>query len=615
MRVRPTRLRPARRRAGAAILATAVLSGGLVAATTSTSGAAPVNTTIATSCGARDGDQATIDALDLASKLIGSNRLAVGLNISAGDIPETAGLDQTIDASFAWSATLDQSLIDQAAALIPSIQVRNLSGNMIVRGPSSVGSFAGTAPDVDLSPQPGQPANIPLGVYGGPITTTGGGIITYRVGDLQFDATMNVPSAGLSLNLKLACSVTGSNLIAKTTVKDPDAPTFTPEVVSLEAPAGGSASVDLLGTVIQPGKTPLLPETLKIVEPPAGGTAAIANGVFTYTAPDAPGTYSTTVEVCGAPKDESGTPGINERQLLALGANWPDVGRGGGLPLVGDALLPRPIAFSLKVGDEETRLIWTARHALAPFGSFPIPGLEPTPENWAPADSAGIVGDYATVAVYDGVSPAAVQAAIEALPSIGAGNVVVTAVNGDEARPNVVTGLQIEFVNDKAEQDIATLEVGQWYAAPPQEALDRINEVIAGLTASLSPDPDAPPGPFEGMTPEQIDKAIGDKLLGSFVGGPPVTSEEWSAWVMSKLNLGELVPALTKFIDGLFPRKIEPSTIEQGEAGTPPQQLCAQGIIDVTVTEVASATTVPPGGAQVGGISDSRGGSGIGFVG
>ncbi len=615
MRVRPTRLRPARRRAGAAILATAVLSGGLVAATTTTTSAAPVNATVQTSCGARDGDQATVDALDLASKLVGSNRLSVALQISAADIPETAGLDQEINASFTFSAVMDQNLIDQAAALIPSIQVRNLSGNMIVRGPSSVGSFSGTAPDLNIAPKPGQPANIPLGTYGGPITTTGGGIITYRVGDLRFDATMSVPSAGLSLNLKLACSVTGSNLIAKTTVKDPDAPVFDPEVIALEAPAGGTASVDLLGTVIKPGKTPLLPETLRVAEPPAGGSATITDGVFTFTAPEEPGTYSTTVEICGAPKEESGTPGINERQLLALGANWPDVGRGGGLPLVGDALLPRPIAFSLKVGDEETRLIWTSRHLLAPLASFPIPGLEPTPQNWAPADSAGLVNDYAPVAVYDGVSPAAVQAALEALPSIGAGNVVVTGVKGDAARPNVVTGLEIEFVNDKAEQDIETLEVGQWYAAPPQEALDRINEVIAGLTSSLTPDPDAPPGPFEGMTPEQIDKAIGDKLLASFVGGPAVTSEEWTAWVMSKLNLGELVPALTKFIDGLFPRKIEPSTIEQGEAGTPPQQLCAQAIVEVTVAEVAGEVVTPNEGPQVAGTVDSRGGSGIGFVG
>ena len=52
----------------------------------------------------------------------------------------------------------------------------------------------------------------------------------------------------------------------------------------------------------------------------------------------------------------------------------------------------------------------------------------------------------------------------------------------------------------------------------------------------------------------------------------------------------------------------------QGEAAEPPQPLCAQGIIDVTVTEVAgeSVTTGGGSGAAVAGTSTSKG---IGFVG
>ena len=61
---------------------------------------------------------------------------------------------------------------------------------------------------------------------------------------------------------------------------------------------------------------------------------------------------------------------------------------------------------------------------------------------------------------------------------------------------------------------------------------------------------------------------------------------DWSAYILSKLNIGALIPQLTAFLNSLFPEKVAPSTFEQGEAPTPPQPLCAQGIVQVTVAEV-----------------------------
>ena len=609
-----------RRRTTAAVLATAVASLGLVAVTGTAVSAAPVSTQVKYSCGARGGDPATTDALNLAAGLIGSNRIGVDVTVTAADIPERAGLEEEIDAQFSWSATLDQNLIDQAAALIPQISITNISGSMNFSGPSSESSFTGSGQNTTVRPAPGQKSSINLGNYGGPITTTGGGIITYRVGKLDFDSKLSVSGVG-DFDLKLACSVVGSNLVAKTSVRDPDAPIFDPEVIALEAAAGETVEVDLLGDVITEGKTPLLPETLSIAEPPAGGSATITNGVFSYTAPAEPGVYSTTVEVCGAPKPDGGAPGINEVQQLTLGDNWG-----------GNFLSPRPIAFTLKVGDAESPLIWTAERGL--FPGLPLPlGEMPTAENWAPQNRAGLVNDYALFTNYKAPTPADITAALEAIPGIGVGNVLVENTTTEAGSD----GFQVTYINERAEQDIGEVTLGQWYSVPPQEVLDSISEAINSVAGSIGGDGEgeggeagptpseilgAPPGTT--FTPAQADAAIGDKLAASITGGPPVTDEEWQAWIQIRVvdPIIAAVPEIVAFINGLFPTKLFAETSIQGEEPTPAPQLCAQGIIDVTVTEVAAdtATPVATGGADpstsVGGVQQTSGdGQGIGFVG
>ena len=603
MRVRPTHGSTRRRTGGVVLLVTALLSLVLVTATSGTSGAAPVSASLALTCVGADAE--TTSTLALAKGLIGSDTIGVILNATAGDIPEAAGLDQEINAAFNWSATMDQTLIDQAAGLGLSLSISNLKAQMLVKGPSSVDTFDATAPDTSLTPTAGVPSVLDLGVVGGPILTTGGGIITYRVGEVSLTAALAVSGQNFVLNVK--CGIDGSNLIAKTTVKDPDAPIFTPEVIPLSTNAGGTATVDLLNGVISPGKTPLLPETLEIVEPPAAGTATISNGVFSFTAPAEPGTYSTTVQICGAPKSEAGTPGISEVQTLSLGKNWDGPG------LFGAAMFnPRPVAFSLKVGDQETALIWTAERNILPGIPLPL-GPNPTPGNWAPENGPGLVGEYAFWTHYKATDAITIKAALEALPNVGIGNIKVVELKENPDKPNRVTGFQITYVGALAEQDVPAVTLGQWYSVPPQEALDRISAAIAELAPALGGDPNAPAGPLDGMNGQQADDYIGAKFVASLTGGPEVTPEEWSAWIKIKVidPILDAVPAIIEFINGLFPIKLVAATTTQGEAPEPPQPLCAQGIIDVTVTEVAGAT-VTQADLAVAGTSVERG---IGFVG
>ncbi|MHB1139299.1 MAG: hypothetical protein ACYC2O_10115 [Microthrixaceae bacterium] len=601
------------------LLVTALVSLVLVTATTGTSSAAPVSAVIPVTC--RGLDAETNNTLALAKGLIGSDTVTINLNVSAADIPETAGLDQEINAVFNWTATMDQNLVDQAAGLIPSITVKNIEAEQLVKGPSDGSSFSTVVPGpITIAPAVGVASVLDIGPLGGTITTNGGGIVTYRVGAVKMNISLSVPGAG-DFNLNLGCAPDGTNLIAKTSVKDPDAPTFTPEVIPLTTNTGGTTTVDLLNGVITPGKTPLLPETLEIVEQPAAGTATITNGVFSFTAPGQGGTYSATVQICGAPKTDSGTAGISEVQTLTLGDNWTGVGTGGGLPIVGQALNPRPIAFTLKVGDQETPLIWAAEHVLLP-GIVPVPlpngaggSLIPTPENWAPIDRPGLVNQYATDTKYRGISAVEVQAALESLPNVGIGNVEVVALK-EGPNPAVTTGFQVNYIGALAEQDVPSVSLGQWYSVPPQEVLDRISAAISELASGLGGDDGVPPSAYEDflstLDPNNgFDQVKADNRLVELLVAGTTAEGDFSAWLMFKLNIGALVPQVSAFLNGLFPQKIATATATQGEAPTPPQPLCAQGIIDVTVTEVAGAS-VTAADVAVAGSSAERG---IGFVG
>ena len=598
-----------RRKTGGVLLATtALVSTVLVSATAGVSGAEPVSTKVPVVCVGADAK--TQETLNLAKALIGSDKVYVDVNASAADLPTSAGIDQDINAQFTWTGTMDQGLIDKAAGLGLALNISNVQSSMSVRGPSSVDAFQATGSDATIAPVVGQPAGLALGTIGGPIKTTGGGIITYRVAGVTLTAALSL--SGQNFVLNLTCSPTGSNLIAKTSVKDPNAPSFNPEVYKLNAAAGGTVSVDLLKDVVKPGKTPLMTDSLKIVESPSAGTATLSNGVLTYTAPTAPGTYSTTVEICGEPNADSGIPGVNEVQKLQLGDNWSD-----GL------LGPRPVGFTLKVGDQETDVIWTAEHILGPIlMPLPLNGIKPTSENWAPADSAGLVNDY--LFGINLVAPTAgqIRSALEALPNIGAGNIEVTELRENEANPGAVTGFAIKFVKALAEQDVPQVELSDWFSVPPQEVLDRIGEAVAGIAGGAGGDEEAPANPIVtaadaaraaahdaaiagGKTEEQAKAAgdeaarnkaneiLGNRILESVTGGPSVTDEEWSGWaeVVIISPIMDAVPAIIAWINSLFPKKVILSTTVAGEAPIPPEPLCAQGIIDVTVEGAAVQPT------------------------
>ena len=587
------------RTAGGVILATSLLAFGLVTAATTSSGAAPVSTQIEALCSGSDA--ASQKTLNDFSGILGGNTIPVTLTATAADIPESAAIGDKINAEFNWTGQLSQKLIDTAAGLGAAIDAKNISAQMTVKGPSDIASFSATAPNLTVVPALGVPAILSLGTIGGEITTTGGGIITYRVGSVSF--TTELEAAGIPVVLNITCAPTGSNLIAKTSVKDPDAPTFTPEIIPLTATAGGVATVDLLGgnpPIITPGKTPLVPESLKIVEAPAAGEATITNGVFSFTAPAADGTYSTTVEICGVPKEDAGAPGVSEIQNLVLGDNWAPIGSSG--------FDKRPIAFSLKFGGEETPLIWASDNLGGPI---------PTPENWAPPTGPGQVGRYSALflgSTYRGITAAQVQSALEGLPNVGAGNVEVVAEKNNAARPNLITNFKINYQGALAEQDVPALSLGQWYSVLPQEALTRINESVQALIPAPTttvPGAPAPVDPLGGLTGQALNDFIVQRILTG-----TLTPEISAAFIKVTIAdpLTDAAPALISALNGLFPKLIDPVAVPVvgGESPTKAEPLCSQGIIDVTVTAGVLGITLENTGAQVAGTNETQG---LGFVG
>ena len=155
---------------------------------------------------------------------------------------------------------------------------------------------------------------------------------------------------------------------------------------------------------------------------------------------------------------------------------------------------------------------------------------------------------------------------------------------------------------------------------PPQEVLDQISAAIAGIAGGGDGE-EKPPTAFDQKAEAEgwdqnssADQTAADDYfapiwLTSILTGQPLADGELTSYIMFKLNIGALVPKLSAWLNSLFPQKVATATATQGEPAEPPQPLCAQGIIDVTVTQVEGIAVTNP---SVQGTNTARG---IGFAG
>ena len=239
------------------------------------------------SCGARNGDPATSTRSTYVAGLIGSTGSESTSPSSPRTSPSGPASRKTSTPRFTWSATLDQTLIDGAAGLIPQIADHQHQWIDELHRPLVRDVVHRHRPEHDGAPDAGQKSSLNLGSYGGPITTTGGGIITYRVGRSSSTRSCRSPAPVTSTSSSRARSS------VRTSSPRPPSTTPTPRSStprssrSKRLPARRSRST-CSATSSPRARRRCCPRRSSIAEQPTGGSATISDGVFSYTAPPSP---------------------------------------------------------------------------------------------------------------------------------------------------------------------------------------------------------------------------------------------------------------------------------------------------------------------------------------
>lgn len=559
--------------AAASLVAAAVLQfgGGATVA-----GADPVSKSIAGTC---TGADAATNGLLAA---LGGTSLSLNFVVS-GDVPKSLTPSQEgAAATFSWSVAIDQALVNKAAATgLTQMTIRNAKLDVAVSGPTSTTSVQGRPGDSVLNLAPGQPAVLNQGPFSAPLNDIGdSGVVNFKTSSVTF--TIAVALAGKALDLNIVCSTPA--LVASSPIKVAGAPDIV-QPIETKAEASAEASIDVLGQFVKPGRTPIVPSTLRVVD----GPAKVVDGKLVVTAGAAGTTTSATFEVCGQPfKVADAVPGVSEVQHLSLDANLDAFKRG--------------IAFTLKSGEEETAVIWSAEPSFLGF----LAGVKtsgPIPANWAEQ-----ANNYALWTQYLSPSAATIQSALEGLPSIGAGNVKVTKTS--PTRPEY----DVEYIGATAEKEMPELKYGQFASVLPQETLEGLIGLAGSLGGSSSSTTTIPGG----LTPQEYaDRLVaeaGDLVAaGDFNAAGDKLSEAIRVSfsnALANINVQEVVGSLT----AIFPTKPSVTTLTPG---TEPiaeqfQDLCAQGAAAVTVDAPAPTTTVAPPapapapGPAVQGISETQ---------
>jgi len=410
-------------------------------------GAAPVSKSVSGTC--TGADAATLGLLNT----LGGASLAVDFRVD-GDVPKTLDPGQTgASASFTWSVTLDQALVNKAAGFgVKNLGITKTKLNIAVNGPTSTKAVSGSPADASLALSPGVPAVLTRGPFTAPLENVGdSGVINYTVAGISF--TIGVALAGKAIDLNIVCSAPA--LVASTPIKVPGAPDVV-QPIEVKGAAGAAVPIDIVGAYAKAGRTPLVPGSLRVVS----GPATVKDGKLVVTGGGAGSATSATFEICGEPvKIADQQAGTNEVQRLTLDPNVDTLKKG--------------IGFSLKVGDTETSPIWTAELGLFGF----LGGLQlgsSFPSNWS-----DVANSYATGTQYVAPSAATVQSALEALPGVGKGNVVVTKVAGVN-RPTY----DLAFQGALAEKDVPEVKIGRYLSVFPQESLDALIAVAGSVGSS-----------------------------------------------------------------------------------------------------------------------------------
>lgn len=377
--------------------------------------------------------------------------LTIGGEVTSTIPSKVRPSDGPFNAAFAIKVILPDSLVAQAKNLLKTdrFDITGASFSVNYSGGAS-GTIQQTVPDqtVTLASTPASVTNTISGV----IKPTGTGVINFAPGAAAFGIAINksvsVAGANVTVNtLRVTCKTTGD--IGTTNVQVPGAPNVEPGLVTAMAGPGEDAVINLAANVSPDDGNPIIPGSLRMVSQSGTGAVQLGTLVGYHYPPNGAGN-TVNMEICGASRIAKGRPGVNEVQTLAWNQDWnTDVNA-------------HPIAFSLKVGDNETGVMSTS---WAPdlFGN-------PVPTPIRPEDDFLLLNRANSR--FSPPSAAAVQAELEKLPSVGFGNIKVTSTPG---------GYNFEFMGAKGNQAINTkIGIGKWYTWMPAEAYAQVQGLIGG---------------------------------------------------------------------------------------------------------------------------------------
>jgi len=597
---------PRRMRRPLAVLATAAMFSGILVITSQPSGAVATTKTLNAACVGADTKTAStlaaFGAVTAPIKVV--TEAPASLEPGQGDVP----------VSMTWSLSLDKSLVNTVAAISPSLTVSGAQVDTIVEGPTSTTLISGRPASQTIKLTAGQALNAAFPVINGTLKDIGnGGVIKLKSNEIRFTITLTQGPLKDPLNLKCTTGTT----IASIPIKIAGSPDIV-QPIAVTGAAGQDVTVDVLSKYVTNGKTKdgveqqVDPSTLKVIE----GSGKIVNGKLVATSPAAGASSDVTFEVCaGTIELEAANQGTSEVQEIRV--FFDPTNQAGRRQLAA--------RFGLN-GEPATNVLWSAR-PLNPFATWPfgvktgadgllagnLPADPPTPEGGTPRTTPWQYNEntFALGTSFAYPSAAAMQAALESVPAIGAGNVKVTRGDATPAGRIQYRAYTVEFTGAMANKSIDPLQVAKMYSFLPAE----IKTLLLGLAGSVgggggTPKYPIPAGSNFADYTKQLDNEAGAAL--SRLDFATWTSKTQTRFGVIFENIGSLIDvnAATALLSEVFQPEPVVTTVTQGEDPTPAQtqELCSQGIVSVA----SASAENPGGGAGPGGDPAGGGGSGSG---
>lgn len=413
---------------------------------------------------------------------------------------------------------------------VPTLIAQGTTAGVEVSGPVTA-TVTAVAPDTTLDlNNPATEVTVSMKVK---IDTARSGRIFFRPSPISMKLVVNGSVGGVATinTITLGCNAQG--LIASTSVQVPGTPNVPAQIDGPDVTGGESATIPLIGRpdITPTDNNPIMWGSLRVIG--GEGGARIEDGSLVQPTAIGGGTYLSEVEVCGEPRMTEDTPGVDEVQSLRFPGDYTvrsDLGW----------LNPHPLGMRLSFKGDQTVEI--------PLTTLYGTGLE------------GLLGKFQPP------TARSIQNALEALPSIGAGNIVVKRESDGS--------YSFTFAGELAESDQPQIELSDWRTHLDYAVYDQIFDAISGLAGGGGGSDGGSGGAGGGGgagDPAATDLTV-DQLVAELQAGR-ISLEQFGAKFGNALKNTIIkslpIPDILDTLAQIFPQKPKLTTTTEGEAKIP----------------------------------------------